>query len=295
MLRYKSVTLEDKQWVEAIFAACDRRGNEYTFSNLFDWAKPMHIQITECDGCLICRRTEEDSVYSCPIGTDGVSSAIEKLLEESHENGNKLTMVDVGEPDVERIQRDFPGQFTFEERRDDFDYIYDSADLGAMQGRKHRIKRNRVNKFLKIYPDWRYESINSQNIHHVIKMAQAWYREAFETKEKSILQEREAVMCGLQNFEALGLRGGVIFIEENVVAFTFGKASCKDTMVVHAEKAFPKYPEAYTMIAKEFALDISKDYHYINREDDMGIEGLRVSKMSYRPEFFYKRFWAREV
>ena len=296
MLEYKIVTLEDKSWVEPIFKKCNRRGNEYTFANLFDWSKPQNIKIAKYKDCIVFKHFSKSSVYSCPIGNGNLPEVVEMLMEESHKYDDKLKLVNVDEFDAELIEKAFPGKFEIKERRNDFDYIYVAKDLGNLVGKRYHVKRNHMNKFMKTYPDWRYEEITRDNIEEVRRAADRWYEEAMETKEESIVTEQKAVMNAFDHYFELDLEGGIIYVGDNIAAFSFGSKSSDDTLVVHCEKGFLEYEGVYTMIAKEFSLAASKKgYKYVNREDDMGIEGLRISKLSYRPEFFYKRFEAKEV
>ena len=295
MLEYKSVALSDREWIEPIFKKCGRRGNEYTFANLYNWSEPLNIKIARLGDTIVFKHVSKGYVYSCPIGRENLAEAVEAILEEGHEAGQKITLVSVDEFDVGVLHENFSGRFQIEEVRDNFDYIYIASELGELKGRKYRIKRNHVNKFLKLYPDWKYEEINEGNIADVKKMAEKWYEESLETKADSLILEKPAVMSGLDNYASLGLEGGIIYVDGNIAAFCFGSSSSEDTVVVHCEKAFLEYEGVYTMIAKEFARVSSEKYKYVNREEDMGLEGLRISKLSYRPEFFYKRFKATEV
>lgn len=295
MLEYKLVTIEDKDWVDSIFKECNRRGNEYTFANLFDWSKPMNIKIAKFEDNIIFKHFQKSSVYSCPIGNGNLPEAIRMILKESHDNNEKLQLVNMDEFDAKILEEHFPGQFSISEKRSDFDYIYESSDLSQLAGKKYHGKRNHISKFLKLYPDWRYEAIDENNISTAKKMSEVWYNRALITKEKSIELERQAVNNAFQYYFQMDLTGGILFVGNDPVAYTFGSPSCSDTIVVHAEKALIEYECAYTMVNCEFAKSVASDYKYINREDDMGLEGLRIAKLSYRPSFFYKRFIAREV
>ncbi len=295
MLEYKSVALSDREWIEPIFKGCSRRGNEYTFANLYNWSEVMNIKIARLGDTIVFKHLSKSHVYSCPIGRENLAEAVMEILNEGKEAGEKITLVNVDEFDVGILHENFPGRFKIKEVRDNFDYIYISSELGEMKGRKYRIKRNHVNKFLKLYPNWHYEKIDESNIEDAKKMAEKWYDEAIKTKAESLILEKPAVMSGLYNYFDLGLEGGIIYVDDSIAAFCFGSSSCEDTIVVHCEKAFLEYEGVYTMIAKEFARVSAEKYKYVNREEDMGLEGLRSSKLSYRPEFFYKRFEAAEV
>ncbi|MEG1972563.1 MAG: phosphatidylglycerol lysyltransferase domain-containing protein [Oscillospiraceae bacterium] len=295
MLEYRYVQIEDREWVEKIFKKANRRGNEYTFSNLFNWSCPQNIKIAQYKENIIFNHTEKDSVYSFPIGNGHLGEAVNLILDECSKKDKKVSFVNLDEYDAEILEQQFPHKFTIDEHRDDFDYIYESSDLSDLFGKKYHAKRNHISKFLRNYPNWKFEKIDRDNIDKAKVMVAKWYLQSEDKKEGTIKKEKIAVNNALKYYFELNLTGGILFVDDVAVAVSFGSPACDDTFVVHAEKAFTEFDGAYTMVNREFSRFLRPNYRYINREDDVGIAGLRLSKESYSPVFMYKRFTAKEV
>jgi hypothetical protein len=111
-------------------------------------------------------------------------------------------------------------------------------------------------------------------------------------KQDGTGNERQAIVFALEHFEELGLSGGILYANDKIVAFTFGMPINKETFGVHVEKADTTVEGAYAMINFEFANHIPETFTYINREEDLGIEGLRKAKLSYQPETILEKFVA---
>ena len=102
--------------------------------------------------------------------------------------------------------------------------------------------------------------------------------------------EKRGVFTILNNMQTLGVKGGAIIVKDEVVAFTLGSPINSNVFDIHVEKALKDYSEAYTVINNQFAKNELSDYKYINREDDMGLEGLRKAKLSYKPHILLKKY-----
>ena len=164
-----------------------------------------------------------------------------------------------------------------------------------MSGKKYHGKKNHVNRFFKTYPDWSYEPVTADNVEECFQMALLWRRENGCEED----EEKNAEMCvalnSLRLFEELKLTGGLLRVRGEVVAFTIGEPACDDTFVVHIEKARADVEGAYTVINQQFVShEVAGKYKYVNREDDVGTEGLRKAKLSYHPEFLVEKGYVTE-
>ena len=159
----------------------------------------------------------------------------------------------------------------------------------SLSGKKLHGKRNHINKFKENNPNWRYEPLSQENVSACVKMAEEW-REKNLCDEKG---EKHTEFCvtlrALDEYEQLGLKGGVLRIEDRVVAFTLGEELNRETFVVHIEKAMADIQGAYPMINQQFLVHEASQYKYVNREEDMGEEGLRKAKLSYYPVFLQEK------
>ena len=195
----------------------------------------------------------------------------------------------VTEENFAQLECWYPGVYKIQYDPDQADYVYDSEKLMTLAGKKLHGKRNHINKFKSLYEDWSYEQLNDDNVEECFQMALKWRTQNGCDED----MEENAEMCvtlnSLRLYKELGLIGGVLRAEGNIVAFTIGEPMCEDTFVVHIEKAFADVDGAYPMINQQFVQHECTDYAYINREDDAGSAGLRKAKLSYQLHLWYKK------
>ena len=166
-------------------------------------------------------------------------------------------------------------------------------DLTSLKGKKFQSKRNHINNFKKQNPDYEYLPITPDLVPHCLRLEHKWFKANDpESEGDDLTYERRSLTFALQNFEALGLTGGAIRVGTEIVAFTFGSPINHNTFGVHVEKADTSIDGAYAMINYEFANRIPEQYIYINREEDLGIEGLRKAKLSYQPVTILEKYMA---
>ena len=176
-----------------------------------------------------------------------------------------------------------PGKFHFEPTRNYWDYVYETEKLKNLSGRKYHGKKNHINKFLRDYPDWSFESITDENVEECFQMGLKWrvLNDCDELYEKRI--EMCVALNSLRLLKELHLTGGLLRVNGQVVAYTIGEKVKDDTFVVHIEKALTDVEGAYTVINQQFVEHAMDGIPYVNREDDTGDEGLREAKESYHP------------
>ena len=172
--------------------------------------------------------------------------------------------------------------------------MYETEKLASLAGKKLHGKRNHINKFKALYPDWSYEPLNDDNVEDCFQMALKWRNKNGCEDDP----EKNAEMCvtlnSLRLYKELGLKGGVLKADGKIVAFTVGEPVSDDTFVVHIEKAFAEVDGAYPMINQQFVQHECMEYEYVNREEDTGAEGLRKAKLSYRPAFLEEKGIVKE-
>ena len=161
-----------------------------------------------------------------------------------------------------------------------------------MKGKKFQAKRNHINRFRNTYPDYEYTPITPDRIQECLDLEAEWCKVNNCDQQEGTGNERRALIYALHNFEALGLTGGILHVNGKFVAFTFGMPINHETFGVHVEKADTSIDGAYAMINYEFANRIPEQYIYINREEDLGIEGLRKAKLSYQPVTILEKYMA---
>ena len=173
--------------------------------------------------------------------------------------------------------------------RDNFDYVYKAQLLATLKGWRLDGKRGFIKKFRAQYP-FQYEPYRKEFEKDCLKLMESWLASR-ESVDPTARNEYEAVRIFLDHWDALGAQGGIITVEGKLVAFSFGE-KLNDTMfVVHFEKADPTYIGSYQMINQQFAEHCAAPgFLFINREQDMGLEGLRKAKQSYAPMKMIKKY-----
>lgn len=265
---------------------------DISFANLYGWAVQYETSwaIGGTQTLVIRFRSprRDHPVYLCPFCRDDKSwtMTIKELMEISEREAYPLVFMGVTSGCKERLEKLFPDEFVHIQDDDYIDYVYLRDKLARLNGKKLQSKRNHINRFEATYPDYRYLPITTDDLERVAHFADEWLAHAEATGEPdpSLHMERRVIQRFLDNYEALEMRGGMIEIGGEIVAFTLGSPITEDTFDVHIEKARTDIDGAYTIINREFARSIPEQYTYVNREEDLGLPGLRRAKESYRPE-----------
>ena len=302
MIDFRTPQPSDKAWVDALLAQADYRGCDYNFTNLFVWSRAYGQEIAQVNGFLVthlCGRMGCSYMY--PAGSGDLAAAIDILAREADERRQPLRLVCLTTRQMEELDRLMPGRFAYEADRDGFDYLYDIDRLADLPGKKLHAKRNHINRFMDNNPSWVYEEITPQTLPECLEMDKEWYRRSMvregAAEERDLGDEGIALRTAMDHYHALGLEGGLIRVYGEVVAFTMGDRLNSDTYDVHFEKAYGELQGAYAMINREFARWVRAKHpnvRYLNREDDMGVEGLRKAKESYYPDRMVEKYAATQ-
>lgn len=292
MIEFRQITLEDKEWIDNILACSDYRGAEYCFTNLFIWEEVFKSKIARHkDFLLFTSGFGEETRYLYPPGSGDLREVIELLQSDANERGVPFKMIGLSPEAKVQLESLFPEAYTFKPTRDSFDYIYESEKMISLAGKKLQSKRNHLNKFLET-PGWSYEEITPENLAEVREFTIKWCIANQCKDSQSKMWEICAVNKALSNFFDLKLKGGLIRVDGEVIAYSAGERINSDTLIVHIEKADSNIRGAYQAINREFASRHAASLKYINREDDAGEEGLRRAKESYYPAFMQEKYAA---
>ncbi len=295
MLNFRPVTPFDRPLYDGYLKSSARRGCEYSFLNVFLWGEQ---QLSETDGCLVLLSRFGDYVaYSYPLGNGDAKAALEKIMLDSKERGIDCRLHGLAAKEKEFAEKKFPSTFSFSTNIDTYDYIYDIEALSSLSGKKYHSKRNFINRFIENYPNAATVPLNSNNVGQAVAMAEAWFNEK-ETMlgEGTFSLERKAISRLGDNFAALSPEGLLLKNGDDILAFTVGSPFYDDTFDVHFEKARRDTDGAYAFINREFARYIKGKYpevKFLDREEDMGLEGLRRAKQSYNPLYLFEKWRAK--
>lgn len=287
MINFKDITLSDRAEIEPCFLGNRCRTCDYSFANLYSWAPKFKTQFAVIDYTLFLQfqGDENEVFYMMPVGKMPASKSLPLIIKHAEENNIKFEMKGVTHKMWDAIQNAMPNTFKYVHDRDNAEYLYLAEKLISLSGKKLQKKRNHINRFKADNPNWLYYPLISQNeIDECLKMLDVWEGINIDKQQGDFAYDYIAAKTMLDNFHELDLKGGAIKINGKIVAFTIGRQLTDDTMVVHIEKALADVNGAYTIINQQFVEHEGAQFKYINREEDMGVDGLRQAKMSYEPE-----------
>ena len=227
MLPFREITLEDKPMVEHCGSHYNYHLCERCFVDLFMWRSHYNTQICFKDGFMLVKMSPLDGGHECylaPVGQGDLGAALDALEQDAAERGLPFVIVSVAEPMIERIEAVRPGKFTFShDSEDGDDYIYLADKLRTLSGKKLQSKRNLVNRFKAAYEGrWSYEDMTRENIKDAFAFHIHWCNLNGCARERDFEGETCAIVQALHNFDYLNLRGGLLRLDGEVIAFTFG-------------------------------------------------------------------------
>ena len=294
MIDFHRAGLADKARYEAHLLSAPERGCEYSFTNLFLWGRQEIAFLHDC--VAFFSHFFGRTVYPYPIGNGDKRAVLEEILTDAKERGIPCRITGMTEADRSDLERWFPERFSIRSARDSFDYVYTIDALADLKGKKLQKKRNHFNRFQATRPDYRVEPITCENIARVQHMVNDWYVARRKSDpDGDYLLESLAMAKALRCYDDLNMEGLALLDGDEVLAVTMGSRLFRDTFDIHFEKAREDAEGAYPAINCEFARFLRLKYpevKYLNREDDMGLEGLRKAKLSYYPDHMVEKYKA---
>lgn len=294
-LDFKPITLEDKPIIEGYTKAWEMECSDLSFINLFIWGANGKMEYAQLEDVLYIKLDYDGvPVYLwTPIPRYGVDvdykKAVYVAIDYMKEIGTEPTLRSVWAPFKEKIEQSCPELF-MKPLEIAWDYVYDRESLATLRGKKLHGKRNHINKFMKNYPDFEYKKLDTTMIAECLDLYDEWSSHKDETTIEAY-DEKTSVCLALKNMDALGLTGGCILLEGQIVAFTVGERLLPHMQLIHIEKANYEIEGLYPVINQQYVLHECQGVTLVNREEDMGIEGMRKAKRSYQPVKMIKKYF----
>lgn len=292
MLNFSKISKSQINTFKKYYDYSNALGCDLNLVNAYLWRDEFNIKFAVYDDTLIKAYFNDDGSiwgYCMPSGKN-VKGALEEIFADSYERGRKplLLMLTNGQRAV--LETMYPSKFSFVRSPENQDYIYLSEDLATLAGKKFHAKRNHISKFYRTYSNTRFEVIHGSNIKDALTVVHGWCNEngIYEADNYEVRAINEA----FENMESFNMSGAVLYVEDKPVAMTLGSEISQNVYDVNFEKALREYDGVYAVINNEFAKTLTK-YKYINREEDMGLEGLRKAKLSYNPVIILDRYNAQ--
>lgn len=288
---FKPIQLSDKELFDGYFNNNPYNNAEKNFSNLFIWRHTYEYEYAIINKCLCIKgklRNSHETFCHFPYGQCNNTETIILLKKAFEKEGKKLIIKPVLEPMKKFLEEKMPNEFEIIEDRDSFDYIYKSEKLIDLAGSKLRNKRRWVKKFQNKY-NYSYESIDEHNIVDCKNFVINNIKESKNYNKDELIAMTEM----FDNMFELGITGCAVKVDGEIVAVSTGEQLSDDTVVIHCERGNKDYSGVYNYINQEFVKSEWADFEYINREEDLGIEGLRSSKLTYYPDNLLSKYIAK--
>ena len=288
-LTFHPLTPDDRKRVQAVTLGSGRRNCNFNFTNLIGWQFWFNTEVCICHEVVVFRfNLEGRRAYMLCSASTPSAGLLELLCYDVSATGTDLLILNMEDEPAAAVKALMPDRVKVEPRRNQYDYIYLREDLAKLKGGSLKAKRNHVNKFLSMYPDFDYRPLEPSLFDECRRLAKTWRTEVGENPHDNHYEltadaEAKAMETVFTHWEQLDAMGGSIFVDGRMVAFTYGAPVTHDTFDVCVEKANRRIDGAFNIINQQFAAHLPEQYVYVNREEDMGIEGLRKAKLSYHP------------
>lgn len=308
-LSFKPIALESRSEILRFLHNDHFSIADISFGNLFIWKHARAISYAICGDSLIIqtRQTHKEGqnpYFFFPIAGDESSKleALKTLESYARENGFPLHFERIETRNLPLLRQAFPA-ISIEPTPNHFDYVYSIEELIALSGRKFHKKKNHLNSFLQRY-EWEIEPITQANASELAQVARIWL-DSNPAKNDDLELEYLGICAALESFDKLGLQGIAVRAREKlalgsgnidpaesvlpVIAFSFGEVISDEMAVIHIEKAAPNIIGAYQIINQQLLARCFSSLRYANREEDLGIAGLRQAKRGYNPIFMVEK------
>lgn len=294
MISFQHLDPAKKAAYDRFLHHCGERGCEYNFSNLYLWGRQ---RAAFHEGNLVFfSQFNRQSVYPFPLQGGELKPTLDAIIHDAKTRDIPCRLTSLSQADCDLLEELYPGQFRFHMDRNGFDYIYAIDDLADLKGRTYQRKRNHINRFRQSYPDYTVEPLTDENTVEAVLLLQKWYADrALSDPLADFQMEQAAIFKALRNRAELGIDGLLLKQGGKTLALTMGSALSETMFDVQFEKALDEADGAYPTINQEFAKYLRAKYpslQWLNREDDMGLEGLRKAKLSYAPHHMIEKHWA---
>lgn len=306
MLNFRKPTLADKPVVDEYFFRWGEGSCQHSFVSMFCMDQKYDDRICEEEGYLFILRNgrcrENYRVYLFPMGRcddeTGMKRALEKVLEDAHAHGKKVCFDTLTEKAKEVCLRLLPGLFEVQEKRDYAEYLYTRQKLSLLPGKEMASKRYDLNTLMRDYRDrLTVEEMKAGHIPDVLKFQKKWLESRGENDDSSVQLslENTCIQKGLAHFEELGISGIVVFCDGRLCGYAYGAPLSASHYDVIIEKGDRSIPDIYRLLNRDLVKMCCGAYEMINREEDLGVEGLRKAKLSYKPDQLLMKYTVKEV
>ncbi len=292
-ITFKPITRDDLPLIEPFLRRQSYRTCDFSIGGIYMWVDFFGYEYAIYQETLFIKGGEEGNLhniaYAIPIGALPLHNSIEILRSYASTHQHTCILSAIPESAAHEIARLYQVEIT--ELPDWGDYLYSANDLATLAGKRFQKKRNRVNKFKSLYPDYQYEVISAKNLPELRTFFTQYCQENQKDSPLFVYEENMVTQI-LSEYEALPFEGGVLRVAGKIVAFSIGEVM-QDSLIVHIEKGNKEIAGVYEAINQFYTTSMVErhpEVKYINREDDAGDPGLREAKLSYNPIAILKKY-----
>ena len=290
---FRPVTAADADLLRSFTMEGKCMNCDLNVANICSWQFLYHTEWAMVEGFLVLRFVESGHVtYMKPIGKGDLRPVLHLLMADARSLGDTLRIACVCPCAQALMDESMPGAFAYTINRDKSDYLYLRERLVTLTGKKLQPKRNHISKFKRLYPNYEYRPLTEDMAADCIRLGEEWCQTNDSGMLRAMQAEQRMIRYALSHMDELHIVGGTLWVEGKMVAFTFGSRINGEAFDVCVEKADTAYEGAYAMINNEFVSRLPEDIVYINREEDLGLEGLRRAKLSYYPDLILDKMVA---
>ena len=286
-MEFEPIQIEKQEEYRKILTQSSQISSDYSFSNLFGWADEYDLTWAWHENLVWIKQTKPEFLLWAPVGpweTIDWLSTFDRFVDKD------TCFVRIPEVLSELWDRTLGDRISIKEDRDHWDYLYDINELVELKGNRFHKKKNLLKQFTKKY-DYRFEPFGPEMIEPSMAMQADWCNWRDCESSEVLSAENRSVLKILTHWTHLkGLTGGALTVEDIIVAYTIAEKLTDDSIVVHYEKGCPDYKGVYQAINQMFLASLPNTFKVVNREQDLGEEGLRKAKMSYNPSGFLKKY-----
>ena len=302
LIIFKDIDIDAKDKLQPYFDMVDYEACEYCFATLYMWQHLYKTGYYIGDGfAVLIGEYEGDTFSILPLcSKDKLPQVIDFVLNYFESIESKLYFRGITQEIVDDLKEYYPGRFEYIEERDLFDYVYDAESMRTLAGRKNQKKRNHINYFLKEYEGrFEYKLLDKNNFDECLDLVKQWADNKEENNEydEGMDDELIGIKKIFNNYDVLrsNVKIGGIYIDGKLEAFTIGELLNPNMALIHIEKANPNIRGLYPFINQQFLVNEFSDVEFVNREEDLGIPGLRKAKLSYHPIRFVEKYTVKEA
>ena len=300
---FKDISMESRELLNPYFDLVDYEACEYCFNTLYMWQHLYKTGYYIGDGFAVIVAEYEGNTFSIlPLAKkEDMPRVIEFVVDYFEKEQKKIYFRGITKEVVEFLKENYPGKFNYTEERDLFDYVYDGESMRELKGRKNVKKRNHINSFLNLYKNrYEYKLLDKGNFEECIELLNLWEqnKENIESSgHKELDEEILSIKEVFENYEKLkdNVKIAGVYIDNKLEAFTIGEKINENIALIHIEKANQNIKGIYQYINQQFLLNEFPNVKYVNREEDLGLDGLREAKLSYHPCKFIEKYSIKEA